>query len=135
MIEDIKTRKNIKIGKRYEHYIAWLLKRDGWDVYSRSKYGKYDRGVDIIATKSDAKRYIQCKGWSYRHSRIHEDVVSQLFGSVASLEGIDALKTAEMYIYSSTVPTPYAKEKADKLNIHFVHSSFPLWKRKKKLVQ
>jgi predicted RecB family endonuclease len=129
----IKT-KNVRTGKRYEYYIAWLLRKEGWDVQNRGKYGFYDRGIDLVATKNGKTRYIQCKGWSLRKS-IHEDVVTQLYGSVASLAGTGQLNGVEMYIYTPATPTDYAKDKAAKLGINFVRQNFPIWKRKRNFTQ
>lgn len=126
-----KNRKKSRIGRRYEYYIKWILTKDGWEVQDRGKYGYYDRGVDLIATKNGTTRYIQCKGWKHTH-RIHEDVVNQLYGTVVAIVGAENLKDVEMYIYSSARLSNYAQAQADKLNVHFERKFFPFWHRKKK---
>jgi len=132
MCLETKNDRNIKTGRRYEYYIKWSLGRDGWEVQERGKYGFYDRGIDLIATKNGVTRYIQCKGWSFRRY-IHEDVVTQFFGSVVAQAGLENLNSIEMYIYSPANPSPYAKDKASKLNVHFIKKPFPIWHRKRKV--
>jgi hypothetical protein len=126
-----KNNKNARKGRSYEYYISWSLRRDGWEVQPRGKYGYFDRGIDIVASRGGITRYIQCKGWKKRYE-IHEDVFNQFYGSVVSQAGAENLSNIEMYIYSPATPTNYAKAAADKLNIHFIRKNFYFWHRKKK---
>jgi hypothetical protein len=129
---DLKTKndKKSRKGRRYEHYIAASLRKHGWDVIDRGKYGYYDRGIDLIATKNGVTRYIQCKGWNYTFI-IHENVVNQLYAAVASNVGQENLHTVEIYIYFPARLSNYAKAQADKLNVHFARKILPFWPRKK----
>lgn len=79
-------------GRRYESFIAQTLRIEGWEVDETGRNGIHDHGIDLIASKEGVRRYVQCKGWS-RDKFIHEDVVSQLLGSVAAIEGLDKVLT------------------------------------------
>lgn len=122
--------KNLWLGRRYEGYIAWLLKSQGWDVEQRGKYGKFDRGIDLTATKDGRTRYIQCKK---RKSifNIRENVVSQFYGSVVAVVGQKDIDKVELYIYSTVKPSAYALDEAEKLNIKFEQIRFPFFRNAK----
>lgn len=122
-------RKQRQAGRRYEYYIAWLLRGDGWTVTETGREGFNDHGIDLIATRDGITRYVQCKGWK-RWKMIHEDVVSHLFGSVAAIEGLEKLGSVEMYIYSPAKLDSYAALEADKLHITFVRKRYPGWHRR-----
>ena len=122
--------KQRQAGAGYERYIAWKLRSNGWDVVETGRDGVGDHGIDLIATKDGKKRYVQCKGWKWWKT-LHEDVVSQLFGSVAGIEGAENLSgNIEMYIYSPAKLSDYANSEADKLHVQFVRAGFPHWRRK-----
>jgi hypothetical protein len=121
-----------RAGHKYEYYISWKLRNEGWIVEPRTKYKQYDRGIDLIATKDEKIRYIQCKGWSSLKV-LHENVIDQLYGSVAYQVGPANLLQTEMFIYSSAYPSNYAREHAKRLNIQIYHEPYPRWKRKKRL--
>lgn len=125
-IKYYKRHKQEQAGKRYEAYTAQTLRQDGWEVIETGRNGEMDHGIDLIANKDGVRRYIQCKGWN-RYKYIHEDVVSQLYGSVASIEGGDNLNGVEMYIYSPARLDSYASAEAERLHINFVRLSFPKW--------
>jgi Holliday junction resolvase-like predicted endonuclease len=119
MYSKIKNDYQARAGRFYEDYVARSLKFDGWEVLERGKYSYYDRGIDLIASKDEVTRYIQCKNlkfWKY----IIEDVVHQLYGSVVAKQGAENLKGVEMYIYSPGHLSEFAKNEAKKLNIHFI---------------
>lgn len=121
--------KKRQAGRRYESYVAWSLRRDGWDVIETGRAGVNDHGIDLIATRNGKKRYVQCKGWK-RWKTVGDDVVSQLYGSVANLEGADSIKNIEMFIYSPAKLSNYAQAEADRLHITYARRSFPHWRRK-----
>jgi hypothetical protein len=120
-----KTKKLPKwvIGLIYERIVAKQLRKGGWEVSNRGKYGVHDHGIDLIATKNDVTRYIQCKGWDHKKS-IHVDVVNQFYGSVISVTGPDDLKNVEMYIYANAHLDAYAQDVAKRHNIAFVLQRF-----------
>jgi hypothetical protein len=118
-------------GDRYERYIASMLRGEGWEVIEKGKYGYYDHGIDLIATKDGMTRYIQCKGWQF-WKELPETVVTQLFGSVAAIEGIDNIRNVEIYIYASATLGSYAADDARKLNVQFVLKRFNYWKHGRK---
>jgi hypothetical protein len=117
-------------GERYERLVASLLRNEGWEVMEKGKYGVYDHGIDLIATKDGKTRYIQCKGWQF-WKELPESVITQLFGSVAAIEGIDNIRNVEIYIYTSAKLHPIALEAAQKLNVQYVVKRYDYWKHKR----
>lgn len=111
-------------GAAYEVYIAEQLRQEGWQVDETGRNGIHDHGIDIIASKDGVKRYIQCKGWQPT-SFMHEDVVAQLYGSVAGIEGTENLEGVEKYIYSPAQLDPTAAAEAERLGIGFVRMEYP----------
>ena len=111
-------------GAAYEAHVAEQLRREGWQVDETGRNGINDHGIDLIASKDGVKRYIQCKAWRPT-SFIHEDVVSQLYGSVAGIEGTENLEGVEKYIYSSALLDPTAAAEAERLGIGFVRFDSP----------
>lgn len=64
--------------KAFEHYVAGLFRRKGYDVYVRGRSG--DMGVDLELSRADGRRAIvQCK--RYRHT-IGPEIVRELFGAM-----------------------------------------------------
>lgn len=111
-------------GAAYEIYVAEQLRQNGWQVDENGRNGFNDHGIDLIASKDGVKRYVQCKGWR-QSSHIHEDVVSQLYGSVAGIEGTENLEGVEKYIYSPASLDPTAAAEAERLGIGFVRLDYP----------
>lgn len=132
MYSDYLDRKRREAGKRYEHHVAQVLRSEGWEVEETGQEGMNDHGIDLIATKDGRTQYIQCKGWK-RWRMIHEDVVSQLFGSVAAQVGLNQLANAsnEIYIYSPAKLDPYAQFEAERLNIKFIRMPYSYWRSKR----
>lgn len=111
-------------GRQYEEYIAQLLRDEGWEVIDTGLDGVNDHGIDLIANKDGVKRYVQCKGYSWKKF-IHEDVVSHLYGSVAAYEGPENLNGLEIYLYSPAQLDEYAKREVETLHITYVRQDFP----------
>ena len=133
MFTRLSYRQRRRAGNRYEYYIAWKLRNEGWTVDARTKYRQYDRGIDLIATKDGKVRYVQCKGWAAKKF-LNENIIDQLYGSVAYQVGPENLLQNQMFIYSSAQPTLYAREHAKRLNIELFHEPYPsFWKRKKSI--
>lgn len=126
-------RGQVQAGRKYEYYIAWKLRKEGWDVEETGRDGIYDHGIDLVAVKDNKKRYVQCKGLK-RWKRINENVVSQLFGDIAAIEGLDNIKNVELYIYSPAKMSGNAIAEAFTLNVHFERVSFPRWRRKRERI-
>jgi hypothetical protein len=103
-------------GELYEKHVMQVLEEQGWTVEDYGENGIYDRGIDIIAHKDGVYRYIQCKDKS-PHKFIYENVVAQLYGSVAMYIGPDNLDHVEIYIYTPAQLGPYAKAGAERLNV------------------
>jgi len=73
-----------EIGILYERYVAYLYICDGWDVYMQGAIkGFEDMGRDLIASKGDVTKIIQCKNWSYSKT-IYEKHIFQIFGTAVS---------------------------------------------------
>lgn len=119
-----------KIGRRYEYYVAWLMRGQGWEVAQRTNLGVDDEGIDIIATKDNRTAYVQCKGWSVRKP-IHENIIDHLYGSTVYQVGADNLDQVEMMLFTSSILTEHALQHADKLGVTVIHESYPIWRRQK----
>ena len=126
MYQTYKQQKQREAGKKYERFVAQTLRGQGWQVVESGRNGYDDHGIDLEATKDGIRRYIQCKGWK-RRRLIHSDVVSQLFGDVANIEGVGNLDRVECYIYSPAQLDAAAAAEAQRLGVHFVRFYFPAW--------
>jgi len=126
MFSKYKLYRQRRAGRFYEYFVAQTLRQDGWEVAENGRNGLHDHGIDLIASKAGVRRYVQCKGWK-RDWLIHEDVVSQLYGSVAAVEGTDNLQGVEKYLYSPAQLDSYAGAEAARLDIHFVFLDYPKW--------
>lgn len=126
MYKTYKQQKQREAGKRYERFVAQTLREQGWQVVESGLSGYDDHGIDLEATKDGVRRYVQCKGWK-RHRLIHSDVVSQLFGDVANIEGVGNLDRVECYIYSPARLDEAAAAEAQRLGVRFVRLYFPPW--------
>lgn len=73
-----------QIGRDYELYVAHVYRQQGYDVDPCGSYLKLeDMGRDLILTKGDQIRIVQCKYWS-SSKEIHERFIFLLYGSVVS---------------------------------------------------
>jgi HJR/Mrr/RecB family endonuclease len=102
-------------GRRFEHYVAELLRRDGCtNVVVQG--GRGDRGVDIIALTADGRRLVaQCKRFAPYLSITSSDV--QKFVGSAKV-----LYAAEVALFVATCPfTPDALSIAAEGGITAVH--------------
>jgi hypothetical protein len=80
----IESRKKSKwqIGRDYELYCGYCYEKKGFLVdYFGSYNGLDDLGRDLIISKGDDIRIVQCKYWS-KFKTIHEKHIFQLFGSM-----------------------------------------------------
>ena len=70
-----------QLGQDYERYIGYLHEREGFKVeYHGIERGLEDFGRDLICTKDNEVRIVQCKYWS-SHKTMHEKHVCQIFGT------------------------------------------------------
>ncbi len=119
---DVKAKR--VVGRKYEHFIAGLYEGWGWEVIRNGDLGIHDGGIDIIATKDGRTRFIQCKYLS-PWKRIHENVVSQLYGATHAKADTYDMATVDMYIYSTANLDEDAHVMAEKLGIHF-QKTYPM---------
>lgn len=74
-----------QIGLAFERFVGYQYEVSGYAVlYNGAESGKEDSGCDLIVFSQDRKRIriIQCKYWASSRE-IHENIVTQLYGSVA----------------------------------------------------
>jgi Holliday junction resolvase len=102
------------IGDMYERYIGYLMEEKGFEVeYTGLIKGKSDEGIDLIAKSSTKTIIIQCKLWA-EYKNIHENSISQLFGS-----------SAKYWIkkHNSTIGQMHNDIKSRKIEMWFVTST------------
>jgi hypothetical protein len=120
-----KKKSKWELGRDYERYIGYLWETQGWHVtYHGIVQGLADLGRDIIATKSNATRIIQCKHWS-KYRVIHEKHVFQLFGTVVAFRLDRPEYEASGLLISSTRLSDRAKDFASILELEF-KEDFPM---------
>jgi|SRR3989344_1583838 len=113
-----------EIGRDYERYIGYLHEKDNYGVYYQGIIaGLEDIGRDLIATKGNEIRVIQCKNWS-QHKTIHEKHIFQLFGTVTAFKIDNSKKKVIGEFYTSTKLSDRARQFAKLLAIE-VKESFP----------
>lgn len=113
-----------EIGRDYERYIGYLHEKDSYSVYYQGIIaGLEDIGRDLIATKGNEIRVIQCKNWS-QHKTIHEKHIFQLFGTVTAFKIDNPKKKVIGEFYTSTKLSDRAKQFAKLLAIE-VKDNFP----------
>ncbi len=75
-----------EIGRDYERYIGYVHEREGFKVeYHGIAYGYEDLGRDLICTKGDDIRVVQCKCWR-ADKVVHEKHICQLIGTTIMYE-------------------------------------------------
>lgn len=111
---------NVQIGLFYERYIGYLFEQAGWNVnYQGALAGRLDRGIDLVCTKGDIVKLVQCKCWS-KNKKIYEKYIFQLFGvlqySIYSNNfGVNKTVNAELIITNNL--GDFAEHMAELLNI------------------
>lgn len=78
----LKGRKtNWQIGRDYEMFIGQEYEKSGWEVeYIGIQENINDMGRDLITRKGNKTHIVQCKYWS-KHKSIHENTITQLYGT------------------------------------------------------
>ena len=74
-----------QLGLLFERYVGYCYEAHGYSVrYNGAEQGKEDRGCDLIIQSRDKTKVkiVQCKYWA-DGKEIHENAVTQLYGSVA----------------------------------------------------
>ncbi len=71
-----------QLGRDYERFIGYCFEQDGYDVeYFGILEGLSDLGRDLIVSKGNDIKIVQCKYWA-KHKTIHEKHIAQLFGTM-----------------------------------------------------
>lgn len=74
-----------QLGLLFERYVGYCYEAHGYSVrYNGAEQGKEDQGCDLIIQSRDKTKVkiVQCKYWA-DGKEIHENAVTQLYGSVA----------------------------------------------------
>lgn len=111
-----------QIGRDYENYIGYEYSQLGYSVdYYGSRMGLMDLGRDLICTKDGKTLIIQCKYWS-QNKQIHENHITQLFGTVTSycIENNIAKRDIKGILVTNITLSAMAKKIADYLRISYV---------------
>ena len=95
----------------YEHYVARVMKKDGWDA--RATQGSGDQGADVIAEKDGYKVIVQCK--KYKGS-VGNKAVQEVFAAKKFFNG-----THGVVVNSSGQFTKSARALAAKNGIELMH--------------
>ncbi|NGM70645.1 restriction endonuclease [Natronolimnobius sp. AArcel1] len=101
-------------GHEFEHFIADLWSRRGWDTNVTSQSG--DKGIDVVATKTfpyPKKTLIQTK--RYRDSNSVSGPELQKYASLKQRENVD-----EVVIITTSGFTDQAEDIADDFNIKLI---------------
>jgi len=73
--------KNIKKGKEYEDKVGLYYEQKGYEVeYRGAKYGRKDKGIDLIAKNKKEILFIQCKNWTGKNSITH-NIAKEIYGN------------------------------------------------------
>jgi hypothetical protein len=117
-------------GDRYEHYVAELMRGDGWQVDERTNLGFDDEGIDLTASRENVVCYVQCKGWA-DDKFIHENVIDQLYGSAMYQAKLPTSEQVEIRLYTSALISETAHLHALKLGIQILSVPIPVaWNKR-----
>lgn len=109
----------------FEHYIAYIFKKRGYDVYVRGGAG--DEGVDVEARKGDEYLVIQCKRYALDR-RVESKDVQILHGA------IHANKADKGILVTTGYFTKHARKCADGNPIELVdYQALDVWARRYKV--
>lgn len=124
---------NWQIGRDYEMYCAYYLRKEGSKVNENGSFKKLeDLGRDLIAYNNDGTIWvIQCKNWS-SEKLIHEKHIAQLYGTTVMFEmdNYSLFKIEIVPVFMTTITlSETAKKFADRLGVliidEFKHQEFP----------
>ena len=114
-----------QIGRDYELYIGQYYEKLGYSVeYFGMDKKIEDLGRDLIAKKENKILIIQCKCWS-KHKQIHENTITQLFGTVTAYKierGETLFDIVEGVLVTTIELSETAKKFAEMLNIKIIEN-------------
>lgn len=118
---------NWEAGIAYERYIGYIYESRGYSVeYVGALSGLEDRGIDIIAKKNRERIVIQCKRYSSKSNHIvHENTVSQLYGTCEVYRMENPNISVKPVIYTSSLLSQEGRSFANRLKIE-VYENYPL---------
>jgi hypothetical protein len=125
-----KTRKTPwQIGRDYERYIGYLHEKEGFKVsYFGIARGLEDLGRDLICSRENEVRVIQCKYWASGRT-LHEKHICQVYGTAAAYafrnNAASHSENVSGWLYSSCSCSEVARQFADLLRVE-IRESVPL---------
>ena len=130
----VSSRTKSQIGRDYERYIGYIYEIMGYSVsYVGIIEGLEDLGRDLICTKGNEIKIIQCKCWS-ENKVIRENAVNQLFGTTIKYMIDNKINPSSFFtrnndqdsgivvkaaLYTSTNLSAEARSFANALNIEY----------------
>jgi hypothetical protein len=116
-----------QLGRDYERYVGYLHERDGFKVeYYGIEFGYEDLGRDLVCSRGNDIRIIQCKYWSTQKT-LHEKHVCQIFGTATAYKKKlvgqkNMLLEIQItpWLYVSCEASPTAKEFAGLLGVNLI---------------
>ena len=106
-----------EIGRLYERFIGHLHEKQGWKVvYQGAIKGYEDFGRDLICSKDQITKIIQCKCWS-KDSVIREKHIFQLFGTAVHFHKSHPDRRIIAQFFTTTKLSEEAEEVAKALKI------------------
>lgn len=126
-LDRYRTKKKSKweIGRDYERYIGYLYESQGFSVYYQGIVeGFADLGRDLICSKGNEVKLVQCKHWS-KEKQIHEKHIFQLYGTLIAYKMDHPLQDVSGCFTTSTNLSEQATKYSNYLKID-VKENFPL---------
>ncbi len=118
------NKSNWQIGRDYEMYIGYYYEKKNYNVvYFGIENNLNDLGRDIIATKDNVTKIIQCKYWS-QDKVIREKHIAQLYGTTIQyiLFNKNNKETVIPVLVTNTKLSETAKEFAKYLNVEVIEN-------------
>lgn len=101
-----------QLGLLFERYVGYCYEAHGYSVrYNGAEQGKEDQGCDLIIQNRDKTKIkiVQCKYWA-DGKEIHENAVTQLYGSVALFRAMHPDADASGLLICSCAVSERAKD-------------------------
>ncbi|MBI3996699.1 MAG: hypothetical protein HY352_03480 [Candidatus Omnitrophica bacterium] len=120
-----KKKSKWELGRDYERFVGYKYETEGWEVrYQGIIEGMEDLGRDLIVSRGERIKIVQCKYWS-KEKLIHEKHVFQLHGSTIAYKLDHPNTNVSATLVTSTNLSERAKQFAGALGISILEI-FPL---------